>query len=580
MFVLNIIAEGLLPVVVALATGALIGTLAGEPAAIVPGADSPGAALGVIAAALVLDLVILRFVSPAIEVLAHRVDLVVRERVLRAVLAPATLAHLEDPELADEFSLARSVGTEGYPTSATLVSLSTVATARVLGLGSAVVLFAYGWWAPVLLTLAWLVSNGWYRGEMADLVASFEGSAPGFRRAAYLSDLALGGAAAKEIRLFGLARWLTGRFEEHWWRALGQATSKRQAHRWGAARSALVLVASHGVVLGLLARSALRGEIAVGDLAVHAQAVLGLAGFAWDFDEEYRLRLGAAPFPHALRIPEAVKSPRFQLPGSQPPPAARRGIRFRAVAFAYPGTERRVLEDVDLWLPAGTSLAIVGDNGSGKTTLMKLLCRFYDPTHGSIEVDGTDLRAIEASGWQSHIAAMFQDFGRYPLSVRDNVAFGCLARYRDEASLDRAAALAGCAPFVERLPGGWETPMSRQFRDGIEPSGGQWQRLALARVLLAVDCGAQMLLLDEPTANLDIRAEAAFYERFLDLTRGLTTILVSHRFSTVRQAERIAVLSHGRIIELGTHDELMSLNRTYASMFRLQAERYLEASHA
>src|SRR5207253_2065304 len=197
-------------------------------------------------------------------------------------------------------------------------------------------------------------------------------------------------------------------------------------------------------------------------------------------------------------------SPELRLPGSGTPPPPQTGIRFEGVSFAYPGTGHAVLRELDLWLPAERSLAIVGENGSGKTTLLKLLCRFYDPTEGRLAVDDVDLRAFDAAAWQRRVAAVFQDFGRYPLSAYDNVVFGNLAGRDDEQALQRAAADAGVERMIEKLPAGWDTPLSRQFPGGIDPSGGQWQRLALARVLFAVKGGARVLILDEPTASLNL----------------------------------------------------------------------------
>lgn len=207
----------------------------------------------------------------------------------------------------------------------------------------------------------------------------------------------------------------------------------------------------------------------------------------------------------------------------------------------------------------------------GKTTLVKLLCRFYDPTSGRITVDGTDLRQLDPAGWHGRLAGVFQDFVRYPLSARDNVALS--SAVTDDA-LGRAAERAGISDVVEALPERWETPLTRRFIGGAELSGGQWQRVALARALLAVQAGAGVLVLDEPTAQLDARAEAELYDQFLDLTRGVTTVVVSHRFSTVRRAERIAVLHDGHVTELGSHDELVALGGRYAAMFNIQAARF------
>jgi ABC-type multidrug transport system fused ATPase/permease subunit len=225
-----------------------------------------------------------------------------------------------------------------------------------------------------------------------------------------------------------------------------------------------------------------------------------------------------------------------------------------------------VLDGFDLTIPAGTSLAIVGQNGAGKTTLAKLICRLYDPQAGAIEVDGVDMRELDVDRWRSRVTAVFQDFTRFELSLRDNVAPGGDA---DDATVLAVLAAAGGEDLAEL-----DTVLARGYDGGTELSGGQWQRVALARALYRVRRGAGVVLLDEPTAQLDVRGEAEIFDRILAATRDCTTILISHRFSTVRHADRICVLEHGRVVELGTHDELMALGGRYRTMFDLQAMRF------
>ena len=224
-----------------------------------------------------------------------------------------------------------------------------------------------------------------------------------------------------------------------------------------------------------------------------------------------------------------------------------------------------MLDGFDLTIPAGSSLAIVGQNGAGKTTLAKLLCRLYDPQSGAIEVDGIDVRELDLAAWRSRLAAVFQDFIRLELPLRDNVAPAA----RPTTSCCSALEAAGAAKLA-RL----DTVLARGYDGGTDLSGGQWQRVALARALCAVKMGAGVVLLDEPTAQLDVRGEAEIFERILAATRHCTTILISHRFSTVRHADRICVLEKGKVVELGTHDELMALNGRYRTMFDLQAQRF------
>ena len=242
-------------------------------------------------------------------------------------------------------------------------------------------------------------------------------------------------------------------------------------------------------------------------------------------------------------------------------------IRFRDVRFGYETSATPVLDAFNLTIPAGSSLAIVGQNGAGKTTLAKLLCRLYDPTSGAIEIDGVDVREFDLAAWRARIAAVFQDFIRYELPLRDNVA----PRGAPAADIENALQDAGAAGLA-----GLDTPLSRAYPGGTDLSGGQWQRVALARALCAVQLGAGIVLLDEPTAQLDVRGEAEIFERILATTRSCTTILISHRFSTVRHADRICVVEGGRVVELGSHEELMALGGRYRTMFDLQASRFGE----
>jgi ABC-type multidrug transport system fused ATPase/permease subunit len=273
----------------------------------------------------------------------------------------------------------------------------------------------------------------------------------------------------------------------------------------------------------------------------------------------------AAPVAASLRLEAAME------PAGALPQGTRRAdgmpsveVRFRDLTFAYPnGTP--VLEGFDLTVPAGSSLAIVGQNGAGKTTLAKLLCRLYDPQGGAIEVDGVDVRDLDLESWRSRVTAVFQDFIRFELSMRDNVA---PAGAPDDVILD-ALRHAGAGELA-----GLDTILARGYEGGTELSGGQWQRVALARALCAVQLGAGVVLLDEPTAQLDVRGEAEIFDRILAATRQCTTILISHRFSTVRHADRICVLEHGKVIELGTHEELMAERGRYFTMFDLQAKRF------
>jgi ATP-binding cassette, subfamily B, bacterial len=327
----------------------------------------------------------------------------------------------------------------------------------------------------------------------------------------------------------------------------------------------------------LLAWAAAHRQIGLAALAVYTRAMLEANSFRAFDDANTQLAYAAVAVPSLLALERRLADGGALAPAPLPPPdIPLEAICFESVTFRYPGQATEALAGLDLAIPAGRSLAIVGANGAGKTTLVKLLCRLYDPTGGRITVDGLDLRDVEAHAWQRQVAAIFQDFAQYHLSARDNVGLGAPELAGDLERLRAAARKAGALELVESLPHGWDTVLSRQYTEGVDLSGGEWQRIALARALFAVEGGARVLILDEPTASLDVRAEADLYDRFLDITAGLTTILISHRFPTVRRADHICVLADGHVVEQGTHDELMALGGRYARMFGLQAARFAD----
>jgi ABC-type multidrug transport system fused ATPase/permease subunit len=317
-------------------------------------------------------------------------------------------------------------------------------------------------------------------------------------------------------------------------------------------------------IFWLLAADAASSNLDLGSAVIYAQCALGTAliafgGLNWALDG------AAAPVAAVERLGPKMETAGAMQSGTQRTDnLPRKSIRFRDVTFAYPGGTP-VLDHFDLTIPAGTSLAIVGRNGAGKTTLAKLLCRLYDPQSGSIEVDAVNLRELDLESWRSRVTAVFQDFIRFELPLRDNVA----PRGASDADIVAALESAGAAGLAAL-----DTVLARGYEKGTDLSGGQWQRVALARALCAVRQGAGLVLLDEPTAQLDVRGEAEIFDRILAATRQCTTILISHRFSTVRHADRICVLENGKVVELGSHAELMALGGRYRTMFDLQAKRF------
>jgi ATP-binding cassette subfamily B protein len=486
------------------------------------------------------------------------------------------IGHLEDPELAADLQVARDFdrGMTGPPLSLSMDFIATGLVDLIAGLGQAVVLFGFAFWAPPLLVAAWL-STHWLLRESAiwkDRNTSEVRQAQ--RDADYAYRLAVDPPAAKELRIFGLPDWVLDRFivsRRHLHQLQYQATRMRERSVFGCL--AIVLLANV-LVLWMLGARALGHQVGLGPLIVYAQAAVGTSAIAFG-GLNWALDGSAAPVAAVGRLRAAMARAGTVVSGSrQAGGMPARGIRFRGVHFAYPAApDRPILSGLDLEIPAGSSMAIVGVNGAGKTTLAKLLCRLYDPQSGTIEIDGTDLQDLDLDGWRHRITAVFQDFVRFELSLRENVLPQLASSAASTDDLDRIATAALVEAGASGLAG-LDTILAKGYAGGTEFSGGQWQRVALARAMAAVRRGAGLVLLDEPTAQLDVRGEAEIFERVLAATRGCTTILISHRFSTVRQADRIAVLQDGRVAELGSHDELMALRGRYRTMFTLQAERF------
>ena len=502
--------------------------------------------------------------------LGARVSAWLQERLLEACNGPQGLAHLEDPELAGQLASAREVdaGITGPPIPICMPMIGGGFAALAGGMAQALLLAGWRWWAPILIAGAWLSTHRllakgaiWRERTAPDVVE-------GQRAAEYAYRLAVDPPGAKEVRLFGLGDWIVGGFVSLRHRLLDRSWAERRLGFAPTRNAVVLIVAANVVFFWLLARDATAGHVSLGWLVVYAQAAIGASALAFS-ELDWWFRTAAQPVPLVLGLAARMQaSPGNLASGTRPAtgmPA--REIRFENVRFAYPRTERAVLDHFDLTIPAGRSLAIVGQNGAGKTTLAKLLCRLYDPDEGAIRVDGVDLRDVDLAGWHARIAAVFQDYVRYELSLRDNVAPGGAPEADVLAALDLARA--------SRLSD-LDTTLSRAYDGGTDLSGGQWQRVALARALCAVRLGAGIVILDEPTAQLDVRGEAEIFDRLIEATRGCTTILVSHRFSTVRRADRICVIEHGRVVELGSHDELMALGGRYRTMFDLQASRFDE----
>jgi ABC-type multidrug transport system fused ATPase/permease subunit len=557
-----LVLRGLLPSLFAIAMGLLVGAV-----------QRGGSVAGALALVGII-FVLLQVLSPLHQAigtnLGSRTASWLYDELTTACVRPPGVGHLEDPRLTTDLTMARDfdLGISGPPLSISMGFIASGLVEMVGGLSSAAVLGAYRWWAPLILAGAWLGTHWLLRESAVWRDRNTEEVREAERHADYAYRLAVDPPAAKELRLFGLAKWTVQRFkalrirlfELRW-----QATRLRERPvLW----SLLLVLGANVLVFGALATDAAAGKLSLARLVMFASAAVGTSmvafgGLSWALDS------AAAPTGAVLRLQESMK-PAGALPlqsrSANGMPA--REVRFRQLTFAYPNTSDLVLDGFDLTIPAGSSLAIVGQNGAGKTTLAKLLCRLYDPCGGAIEIDGVDLRELDLEAWRKRLTAVFQDFIRFELPLRENVAPGGAPDEVIRAALTQAG-----AAHLASL----DTPLAKGYVGGTDLSGGQWQRIALARALCAVRLGAGMVLLDEPTAQLDVRGEAEIFNRILEATRQTTTILISHRFSTVRHADRICVLEHGRVVELGNHDSLMTLGGRYHTMFELQASRFGEA---
>ena len=569
----------------------------------------------IIAALLYTASLVLDPIGGALSTVAHqRITDRLQARLLRAVTAPATIAHLEDQDTLNRLASAEGSLTGFFPGDAPVTWVGSLA-GRLSGVIGCAVIAAYFWWLGLLLLVMWLVVRRVMLRSVLRQAIDMRGQTTEMRRAWYLTGVGSKARDAKEVRVFGLARFLADRYARQFTEAIGVGLAGlRGLHRRAAACFAVVLAGyalaiyvitdaarthqiglrSMAIMLPMLAITAAVGSVSYDDITL-VQSMFGLPD-ADRLERDLLRRRSSAGRRNAPRRkpphwkaakrtivdrclhPHVHNDPRSRsrrpIPSNCPARRCDSRMSGSATRPAAAGQAPDVLAGVDLELRAGSSTALVGVNGAGKSTLVSLLARLRDPTGGRITVDGADVRELDPARWQRTIALMPQDPVRYPLSAYDNVAFGALEHADDRDGVQRAARLSGFAPVVEELPHQWDTVLARELPGGAELSGGQWQRLALARALFATFHGARILVLDEPTAALDVRAEARFYERFHEITAGLTTLVISHRFATVRRASRIYVLDRGLITESGRHDDLVAADGTYAKMYRLQAARF------
>ncbi len=560
-----LVLRGVLPAVFGIAMGLLVGAV------------QQGAELAAPLALVAVVFVLLQVLAPIHQAvganLGDRTVAWLHDRLAEACVRPAGMAHLEDDKLAGDLTVARDfdLGITGPPLSISMDFIAAGLVELIGGLACAAVLAAYSWWAALGLAGAWLATHWLLRESSIWQDRNTEEVRAAQRDSDYAYRLAVDPPASKELRLFGLVSWTIDRFVSRRTRLHQLQYRATRLRERPLIWSMALVIGANVAVFWSLAGAAADGSLDLGALVVYALSAVGTSmiafgGLNWALDGV------VAPVAAVLRLePDMARAGALPSGRRSADRMPAREIRFRDVTFAYPGgggprsARVPVLEGFDVTIPAGSSLAIVGQNGAGKTTLAKLLCRLYDPQAGAIEVDGVDLRQLDLDSWRIRLAAVFQDFIHFELPLRDNVAPG---RAPDEA-VSAALTAAGAAHLADL-----GTVLARGYEGGIDLSGGQWQRVALARALCAVERGAGVVLLDEPTAQLDVRGEAEIFDRVLAATRHCTTILISHRFSTVRHADRICVLEQGRVVELGTHAELMALGGRYRTMFDLQAQRF------
>ncbi|HVX43922.1 MAG TPA: ATP-binding cassette domain-containing protein [Mycobacteriales bacterium] len=553
-----------------IASGHLIGSL---PAAIRGG---PGSAAAAHTWHWLIVTVLVLLVGPLASAIAGGAEEVVSSRylgryydlALDTAIRPYGVAHLEDQATAHR--MAEITGaTRDWLFLAGLGGTWRFFSARLAGIGAVVVVAQWCWWVPLISIAAWsALSRAVTRWNSARFDELIEVTGTDRRRANYLRLLLSGRASAKELRLFGLLDWLRDTYVGTWERTMAAVSRNRaNAVRSTIGPMSLVLAVTAGA-FALLARDSATGRVGTAALVTVVQGVLALSAFGPRGDAQASLaRVTAtlaqlASYRRDLGLPFLPPEPGGETePRNESQPA---GVALRGVSFAYPASDRDILANLDLDIPAGQSIAIVGVNGAGKSTLIKLLCGLYPVRTGTLRVAGRDPATDPAA--RRRIAVIFQEFLRYPLSLRANVEAG--AGWRPVETLEAIGRDTG----IVAEP--WDRILSAEFDGGTDLSGGQWQRVALARAFAAVSVGAGLLILDEPTAALDVRAEAELFEKLLRLSRGITTILVSHRLSSVRHADRIVVIDGGRVIEDGTHTELLARGGEYAHMFRLQAARF------
>ncbi len=496
--------------------------------------------------------------------LGNRINVLILDKALTL-----SLAQFEDAEFYDKLNRARR---EASSRPLSLVNRTfTLARNGIALIGFAVLLLQFSPWAVLLLALAGLpafVAETRFSGQAYELSRR---RSPDTRRQWYLETVLAREDHAKEVKLFRLGRELLARYQNIFRRIYADTRSLTiRRESWGFVLGLLGTLAFYGAY-AWIAVATVRRDITLGDmtmyLMVFKQGQTAVSAILTAISGMYEDNLYLSNLYEYLEQP--AEAHRGTLTTGAEPGA---GVRFEQVSFTYPGSAEPALADISLTIRPGRSLALVGENGAGKTTLIKLMTGLYPPSSGRVLLDGTPLSDWSRETLDRRFGAIFQDFARYQMTVGENIGAGDVEHFTDAGRWAKAATKGLAGDFIAALPGGYETQLGRWFQSGQELSIGQWQKIALSRAFM--DESADVLILDEPTAAMDARAEAAMFEHFRSMSRDKITVLISHRFSTVRQADRIVVIAEGRIAEQGSHDELMSRNGHYATLFRLQAAGY------
>ena len=598
LYTAQLVISVLLPAATALATAGVVSRI--EAHAGQPGAFSYAVPpLIFLAATLVGAQLVAAAHWPVLDVVYSRINATHRERLALLALGTPTITELERPYVQDLIKAASaesSTWVEKTPADGALSQLQLMM--RYVGMAaSALVIARFSWWlVPVIVLPAFTVRALGRREWLAHFRVWRRGLAEN-RQFKYWGKVATSPAEGKELRIFGLEGWLVARGQRHMHAQLDPVWAshhKVARSKWLIAILTFVPLAVVFAGVGLATargHGTLAAETVVLTSAWSVFAAIGATYDAMAIEGATPVMEAYEELERILATPAASSStaaaPALAAPPARPAAAASSSaepvrrtaplVRFEGVGFTYPDTTRQILDGLSFEIRPGELLAVVGLNGAGKSTMTKILAGLYQPTGGRVTADGVDIEDLGYAAWRRQLSVVFQDFVKYPLTARENVLLGVGAVEAPAAQdvLEGAARDSGLADVLGRLPLGWDTPLSKSRENGVDLSGGQWQQVVLARALYAVRTGARILVLDEPTAHLDVRTEFEVFQRLANAAGEVSVVLISHRLSTVRQADRIVLLDGGRTVESGSHDELIALGGRYAEMFAIQAERFV-----